>query len=188
VERLWRGDADEQPEKSEPSEQLEDAEERERRAYWELLEADAADVEEPIDWGDEEPESNDAPAAFDQTIWDRLPAYDARREIKTRGVVVSADGVDMDLLSGTKGASAHLGEYRGTGMNGRVRSHVEAHAGAVMRIEGWLEATLYLNQVPCKERLGCERGLPRFVPPGAKLTIYAPGYVRVVRGLPEDQR
>jgi hypothetical protein len=59
-DRPEKGESSEQPEKAEPGESFEDAEARERRAWAELLEADAADVEPPIDWGDE-PEPQDEP-------------------------------------------------------------------------------------------------------------------------------
>lgn len=83
----------------------------------------------------------------------------------------------MDLTSGYRGPSASM--PRGTpGMNNRIKSHVEAHAAAVMRRDGLDEATLAINRTPCPGRTGCDAMLPRMLPPGAQLHVYGPDGVR----------
>jgi RHS repeat-associated protein len=60
-----------------------------------------------------------------------LPAYTGG---KTSGVLRTAAG-DTPLISGYKGPSAAM--PRGTpGMNGNIKSHVEAHAASIMRQQG----------------------------------------------------
>jgi hypothetical protein len=58
------------------------------------------------------------------------------------------------------------------GMNIVTKSHVEAHAAAVMRNEGLTEATLWINRSPCGGVTGCAAMLPRMVPRGSTLTIH----------------
>ncbi len=70
-------------------------------------------------------------------------------------------------------------------MNWRIRSHVEAHAAAVMRQEGLEKATLYINQVPCGGSSGCAAMMERMLPPGATLRVIGPdGYDQIFTGLP----
>ncbi|WP_207217691.1 MULTISPECIES: FG-GAP-like repeat-containing protein [Sorangium] len=110
-----------------------------------------------------------------------LPVYTGG---KTTGVLRTATG-DMPLVSGYKGPSASM--PRGTpGMNGRIKSHVEAHAAAVMRERGIKDATLHINQVPCSSATGCGAMLPRMLPEGAQLRVLGPdGYDQVFIGLPD---
>jgi len=56
-------------------------------------------------------------------------------------------------------------------MNIVTKSHVEAHAAAIMRDEGLTEATLWINRAPCSGAPGCATLLPRMVPRGSTLTI-----------------
>ena len=76
---------------------------------------------------------------------------------------------------------------RGTpGINGNIKSHVEAHAAAIMREQGLSEATLYINRVPCPGKIGCDAMLPRMLPEGARLRVIGPdGFERIYFGLPD---
>lgn len=56
-------------------------------------------------------------------------------------------------------------------MNIVTKSHVEAHAAAIMRNEGLTDATLWINRAPCGGATGCDAMLPRMVPDGSTLTI-----------------
>ena len=71
-------------------------------------------------------------------------------------------------------------------MHGNIKSHVEAHAAAIMREQGLRDATLYINRVPCPGGMGCGAMLPRMLPEGARLRIVGPGgYDQVFVGLPD---
>lgn len=123
-------------------------------------------------------------APFRQDIAGRVPPYGAHGP-KTSGILDLHDsgGVQPLQHSGYGPPSELLPRPR-RGMNGNNVSHVEAHAAAQMHLTGTKEATLYINRIPCPGRNGCDRLLPRMLPPGAKLTIYGPdGYVRVVYGV-----
>jgi RHS repeat-associated protein len=103
---------------------------------------------------------------------------------KTSGVL-RFGGTDVPLMSGYKGPSASM--PKGTpGMNNRIKSHVEAHAAAIMRQQGLTEATLYINRVPCPGKTGCDAMLPRMLPERARLRIVGPdGFEKVYIGLPD---
>lgn len=117
-------------------------------------------------------------APYDPNVAAKVPPWGAN-DVKTRGVLVK-DGEEIPLASGKKGPSQNRGGP-GTGMNGNVKTHVEAHAGASLKPGE--EATLYINRVPCPGDQGCEANLAKYVPKGATLTVYGPdGYVRVVHG------
>jgi hypothetical protein len=89
----------------------------------------------------------------------RLPPYAGQ---KTQGILAIGSR-QVDLISGYKGPSAPL--PRGTpGMHGNIKSHVEAHAAAIMRQETLTEATLYINRIPCPGARGCDAMLPRMLP------------------------
>jgi hypothetical protein len=79
------------------------------------------------------------------------------------------------IPSGQFGVAQEIPE--GTpGFNPFNRSHVEAHAAAIMRVLGLKDATLYINEAPCSyPRVGCEANLGDMVPPGARLEVEAPG-------------
>jgi hypothetical protein len=105
---------------------------------------------------------------------------------KTEGIF-RAGSKDLPLKSGYDGPSKHL--PRGTpGMNHHLKAHVEAHAAAVMRLEGIQKATLYINRIPCSNAKapGCHLLLPRMLPEGAQLTVHGPdGFKWVYRGIPD---
>ncbi len=63
-------------------------------------------------------------------------------------------------------------------MTNRIRSHVEAHAAALMRLGGIDRAALYINRGPCGGLTGCNAMLPRMLPEGAQLTVFGPGGAR----------
>ena len=71
-------------------------------------------------------------------------------------------------------------------MNWRIKSHVEAHAAAIMREQGLKNATLYINQAPCAGATGCGSMLSKMLPEGARLRVFGPnGYEQVFVGLPD---
>lgn len=92
---------------------------------------------------------------------------------------------EVDLISGYAGPAAQI--PKGTpGFNNLVRSHVEGHAAALMRMEGASDATLFINRIPCPGTIGCNAMLPRMLPEGAQLTVYGPDdFMQVYRGLPD---
>lgn len=113
------------------------------------------------------------------------PAYGGRGP-KPSGLL-DIDGQHTPLVSGREGPTQQIPPPRtGTGMNGKLVTHVEAHAAAQLRVTGATNGTLYINRLPCSDPqppYGCSEMLPRMVPRGSTLTIYGPdGFVRVVRG------
>ncbi|WP_171906854.1 DUF6531 domain-containing protein [Jiangella alba] len=96
-----------------------------------------------------------------------VPAYAGSR---TAGTLVTPDGAEFPLISGWHPPAASMPQ--GTpGMNIVTKSHVEAHAAAIMRNQGLSEATLWINRAPCGGKPGCAAMLPRMVPSGSTLTI-----------------
>jgi RHS repeat-associated protein len=100
-----------------------------------------------------------------------LPEYKGKQ---TTGVL-RIDGVDYKLESGYGGPSSMLPDKGNPGMNFNIRSHVEAHAAAIMRQTGAKEATLYLNRDPCPGIRGCGAMLESMLPPRARLWVESPG-------------
>lgn len=114
-----------------------------------------------------------------------LPPYDGG---KTQGFLVRPDGRETPLTSGYDGPSK--GTSGIPGMNGNIKSHVEAHAAAIMRDEKLDEATLYINRQPCPTKdprsPGCDEALPKMLPPGAKLKVVGPdGFEKTYEGTPD---
>lgn len=130
----------------------------------------------------------DTPAPFDAEVRALVPDR-IGGEGKTRGRFVDdAGNVSSEIISTYAGRSAELAKPR-PGMNGNILSHVEAHAAATMRLDGITEGTLYINNPPCPGPRGCDKMLPRMLPPDSKLTVYGPDeYVKIYRGLSEDDR
>jgi hypothetical protein len=117
-----------------------------------------------------DPELLGAKAPEEAAWMGRLPEYAGG---KTNGIIVSGDNW-MDLVSGYDGPSAEM--PKGTpGMNGNIKSHVEAHGAATMRTMGWSDATLYINNVPCAGGNGCGMMLSRMIPEGGSLRVIGPG-------------
>ena len=110
---------------------------------------------------------------------DRLPAFAGK---KTTGIFEGGT-ISKTLESGYDGPSVNL--PRGTpGMDNVLKSHVEAHAAALMRQNGLTSGTLYINRIPCEG--GCDTMLPRMLPESATLRVYGPGgYDETFTGLPD---
>ncbi len=113
----------------------------------------------------------------------RVPPYEGG---KTSGVL-DTGSKQVDLVSGYKGPSSTM--PKGTpGMNNRIKSHVEAHAAAVMRNEHVKEATLAINRVPCPGKTGCDAMLERMLPEGSRLTVVGPnGFRHTYVGRPDPK-
>jgi RHS repeat-associated protein len=93
---------------------------------------------------------------------------------KTSGVLDIPGRPAEYLVSMYKGPAESM--PKGTpGMNGRIKSHVEAHSAAIMRAEGAPAATLYINRVPCAGSTGCGTMLPRMLPENGQLQVKGPG-------------
>ena len=90
---------------------------------------------------------------------------------KTSGTLVRPDGTAVSLISGWHPPASLM--PKGTpGMDIVTKMHVEAHAAAIMRLDGLKTATLWLNRTPCAGITGCEHLLPRMVPQGSELLIH----------------
>jgi SCP1.201-like deaminase len=115
--------------------------------------------------GPRSPRSRKAKAT--KALANEVPAYAGK---KTAGTLVRPGGSEEVLESGWHPPASAM--PKGTpGMNIVTKSHVEAHAAAIMRNEGLVEATLWINRAPCGGVAGCAALLPRMVPTGATLTI-----------------
>jgi hypothetical protein len=129
--------------------------------------------------GDAEPTGE----SFDPLPW--LPPRAPRRVRggpyrKTRGTGMLAGAV-VDLISGEHdGYSSQVNRYArelgivrdGAGL--QTAADVELKFAMRMRAEGVSEAKLLIDRPPCVGRLSCDALLPRFLPPGATLTVYWP--------------
>jgi hypothetical protein len=108
---------------------------------------------------------------------------------KTEGWFVRPDGTEQYLRSGYEGPAAST---RLPGMDGYIRTHVEAHSAALMRKEGLMRATLYINRIPCEYpngHGGCNVKLPEMLPPDAELKVIGPGGVtKTYVGLPDNPK
>jgi hypothetical protein len=94
---------------------------------------------------------------------------------------------DERFVSGRRReAAGGIRRVRGRGLPATVTDHVEGHVAARMRQPGGpQEATLVLNNPPCKERpFGCHWLLPDILPEGAALTVY----VKTERGVELHRR
>lgn len=112
---------------------------------------------------------------------DDLPEYNGG---KTTGNFFGGES-SRQLTSGYDGPSADL--PLGTpGMNGNIKSHVEAHSAAIMRQDGLAEATLVINRMPCPGKWGCNAQLHRMLPEGGLLRIIGPdGFDKFYLGTPD---
>jgi hypothetical protein len=109
---------------------------------------------------------------------EEIPAYQldwnwTERTKKTYGILEVPGQGDVYLQSGDGPPSNLITSM--PGRNNIIRTHVEAHVAAVMRIEGIDSATLYINQTPCPGVTGCNAMLERMLPEGATLLVIAPG-------------
>jgi hypothetical protein len=95
-----------------------------------------------------------------------IPAYPGRGP--TQGVLVY-NGQEARLVSGQGHPGSWLAQI---GLKGQTITHVEGHAVSIMRQCSISQATLYLNQKPC--RVGpawCQQVLPRWFPQGWILEV-----------------
>jgi hypothetical protein len=89
---------------------------------------------------------------------------------KTSGIFQSPNNPDIALQSGYDGPAASM---RGSSGYDRITlSHVEGHAAALMREQGSMEGTLYINNPKICD--SCTLLLPRMLPPGAALNVVHP--------------
>lgn len=120
-----------------------------------------------------------------------LDALPARPDGKgpTTGVLTTPDGRKLaDVRSGKTGPG-----HGGPGLRHPwakmlvANDHAEGHTAALMRGEGGpREATLYLNNAPCRfPPFGCDQTLPAQLPQGARLTIHWPGGSKLYIGTGE---
>lgn len=137
---------------------------------------------------------NERPPAFSVDKARMVPDYQPGG--RTRARMDVQDGPDVDLVSGNRGGEImrRFKERHG----GRLPSelgfvsfnyhHVEAQAAAYMRMAGRKEASLYVNNTPCKSLPdGCNRVLSQMLPPGARLSVFGPGgFLKIYRGKNDD--
>ncbi len=108
---------------------------------------------------------------------------------KTRGIWRDDDGTEYDLVSGRGEDSIgdesqdlyhqaeefaiehRLGKPPGTLS---ITSHVEIKFAMLMWKRGLRDATIVINNPPCTGDSSCDEWLDKFLPPGAKLTVYGP--------------
>ncbi len=138
---------------------------------------------------DEEPKKEITPKQKALNKLSQLPPFTGE---KTSGIFETPGMPDIKLMSGTQGPSFQY--FKGVkvpGMDLNTKSHVEAHAAALIRKHGIKEATLYINNPPCSYEVkgiqrGCQHYLPKMLPEGSKLTVIAPnGYKQLFIGLPD---
>jgi uncharacterized protein YukE len=125
----------------------------------------------------------------DPVVNGRLPEY---TRPPARGIFhLPGDDVlsNYPLRSQYEGPTKEIPKETFPGFNHHVRSHVEAHAAAIMRLGDMGpgdEAALEINRIPCPGPNGCAVNLPRMLPPGATLHIYGPdGYYKAWVGTPD---
>jgi hypothetical protein len=100
--------------------------------------------------------------------------------------ILDTGSEEIPLVSGYKGPSSALPRKGNPGMNWNIRSHVEAHSSAIMRLQRLGNATLYINHEPCPGARGCAAMLSRMLPEGVQLRVIGPnGYDRTFFGLPD---
>lgn len=123
-------------------------------------------------------------------ILNRIPKQESfgRRRGKTRGLWTDAQGDEHDLVSGAdeyqRRAAAWVKQLRmGPPPHTLViDSHVEIKFAMLMRARGLRDETIIINNPPCSDEWGCDANLERFLAPGAKLTVIAPGFKKIYRG------
>lgn len=100
---------------------------------------------------------------------------------KTYGIFRAPNNVTIELQSGIPGPAASI--PLGTdGFDGVTRLHVEGHAAALMRQEGIMEGTLFINNPEIC--VSCTKLLPEMLPPKARLRVVLPdGTVMEFRGI-----
>lgn len=116
------------------------------------------------------------PAA--REILERLPLRKAGD--KTRGIWIDSSGHENDLISGVDEYSADVDRFiedrqiRIAPGADTLGSHVEIKFALRMRRQGLIDETIIINNRPCPGPYGCHRNLWKFLPEGARLTVYGP--------------
>jgi hypothetical protein len=111
-------------------------------------------------------------------ILERLPMR--KPSDKTRGIWIDADGHEQDLISGVDEYTADVDEFmeehgiRIAPGADTLGAHVEVKFAMRMRREGLTDETITINNKPCPGPYGCHRNLWKFLPEGARLTVYGP--------------
>ena len=111
-------------------------------------------------------------------ILERLPVR--KSGDKTHGKWINAAGEEVDLVSGYDNDSADVKRFMeehnikiAPGPD-TLGSHVEVKFALRMRRDGLTEETITINNRPCPGPYGCHRNLWKFLPDGARLTVYGP--------------
>jgi RHS repeat-associated protein len=101
-----------------------------------------------------------------------LPRYDEK--VGAVGVL-RINGTDYTAEHWVWRPLFNVADHGKPGMNWNIRSHVGAHAAAMMQRTGAREATLYINRDPCTtaNAMGCRDMLSRMLPP-SRLTVVSP--------------
>lgn len=118
-----------------------------------------------------------------ETPLSRLPKRSGPRD-KTTGILVINGQEYGPVVSGVSGPAKNMPKGS-PGFTGVLRSHVEAHSAALMRERRTMNATLYINNPPCRFRNGgCDAMLPRMLPNGASLRVVGPrGFDKTYHGV-----
>jgi hypothetical protein len=114
-------------------------------------------------------------------LLDKLPAR--ARDGKTRGFRLGDDADTPELISGHDDYQQKAREFifdRKLGPEPyhrlAIESHVEVKFAMMMRERGLINETIVINNIPCDIPYGCKRYLSEILPPGARLTVVAPGF------------
>ncbi|GAB3833978.1 DddA-like double-stranded DNA deaminase toxin [Kribbella italica] len=111
-------------------------------------------------------------------VLERLPLR--KRGDKTSGIWIDASGNEHDLLSGVDEYTSDVDrlmedlQIRIAPGADTLGSHVEVKFAMRMRREGLTDETIVINNRPCPGPYGCHRNLWKFLPDGARLTVYGP--------------
>lgn len=109
---------------------------------------------------------------------------------KTRGIWVGPDGVEYPLVSGKNDQYYRKADELAKELDippPMATSHVELKFAMFMRERGLKNESIVINNPPCSEGgLSCNTLLKDFLPAGARLTIYAPGFKQTYPIINED--
>lgn len=114
-------------------------------------------------------------------LLDKLPTR--ARDGKTRGYRLGNGADTPELISGHDDYQQKAREFifdRKLGPKPyhrlAIESHVEVKFAMMMRERGLTNETIVINNIPCDIPYGCKRYLRDILPPGARLTVVAPGF------------
>ena len=114
-------------------------------------------------------------------LLDKLP--NRARDGKTRGFRLGGDPDTPELVSGHDDYQQKARDFifdRKLGPKPyhrlAIESHVEVKFAIMMRERGLTNETIVINNIPCDIPYGCKRYLSDILPPGARLTVVAPGF------------